>query len=383
MAETDLQERTERATPRRLQQARERGQVARSRELITMAMLLCGAGAWLFLGADVVERLAGLMRQAFHLERAQIFDAMAGPRMLGGAVMAALSVVAPLLALLVASAIASAVAVGGLSFSAKAIALQWERLDPVRGMGRVFSARGLAELGKAFAKFALIGAIAVWWLLGHAGDFLGLGDEPLQSGIAHAGRLLVWSVLIISMGTVAIAAVDVPLQLWQHARQLRMTREDVREELKETEGRPEVRSRIRRLQREVASRRMMQQVPRADVVVTNPTHYAVALRYDAARMRAPRVVAKGADLLAVAIRRLAEAHAVPVLSAPPLARALYYSTELDREIPAGLYHAVAQVLAYIYQLRQAPPGSAHVAPPADLPIPEEFRRDRRGRHRHE
>jgi flagellar biosynthetic protein FlhB len=196
----------------------------------------------------------------------------------------------------------------------------------------------------------------------------------VEGGLAAAARIILWSFLVISLGTILIAAIDVPFQLWQHSRQLRMTRQEVRDEMKESEGKPEVKQQIRRLQRELAQRRMMQEVPKADVIVTNPTHFAVALRYDAGKMRAPRVVAKGADLIARHIREVGAEHRVPVFEAAPLARALFYSTELDQEIPEGLYLAVAQVLAYVLQLRDPRAGAAPT-PPGDLPIPPDLRRD--------
>jgi flagellar biosynthetic protein FlhB len=207
-----------------------------------------------------------------------------------------------------------------------------------------------------------------------AGEFLVLSELSVEGGLTTAAHLIIWSFLMISLGTILIAAIDVPFQLWQHSRQLRMTRQEVRDEMKESEGRPEVKQQIRRLQRELAQRRMMQEVPKADVIVTNPTHFAVALRYDAGKMRAPRVVAKGADLIARNIRTIGAEHRVPVFEAPPLARALFYGAELDQEIPEGLYLAVAQVLAYVMQLRDPRPG-AMPTPPGDLPIPPELRRD--------
>jgi flagellar biosynthetic protein FlhB len=376
MAQESAQEKTERATPRREKQAREEGSVVRSRELGTMAMLLAGAGSLLFLGETLIGRLAAIMRAAFQPSRAQIFDPSHMPTAFAGAILSGLSAVAPFLGVFIVVAILSSVAIGGVSFSLKALTFKWERLDPVQGLGRLFTWRGFIELAKSMAKFAVVGAVAVWWLRGHAGEFLSLDDEPLETGMVHAAHLVAWSFLVVSAGTILIALVDVPVQIWQHQRQIRMSRQELRDELKETEGKPEMRARIRRMQREVASRRMMQEVPKADVIVTNPSHYAVALKYDAARMRAPRVVAKGADLVAMTIRRLGEAHGVTLFSAPPLARALYHGTEIGREIPAGLYRAVAQVLAYVYQLRQPrPAGMGEPVAPSDFAIPDDLRRD--------
>jgi flagellar biosynthesis protein FlhB len=375
MAEESPQERTEQATPRKRQQAREQGTVVRSRELVTMAMTLAGSGFILFAGEGLAQRMADLMRQSFQPGRARIFDTAALPVALAESSWSSLVGIAPFLIVFVVVAILSSIAVGGLSFSIKAIGFRWDRLDPVQGMARVFSVRGLVELLKAMGKFVAVAAVAVWWIQAHAGELLGLADEPVESGLAHAASLLGWSFLVVSAGMLLIAAADVPVQVWQYRKQMRMSRQELRDELKETEGKPEMRARIRRMQREMASRRMMQEVPKADVIVTNPAHFAVALKYDADRMRAPRVVAKGADIVAAAIRQLGQSHHVPLFAAPPLARALYYSTEIGREIPAGLYNAVAQVLAYVYQLRQGRPvGMGDPVPPKDLPIPPELRR---------
>ncbi|HHQ42257.1 MAG TPA: flagellar biosynthesis protein FlhB, partial [Chromatiales bacterium] len=280
---------------------------------------------------------------------------------------------APLLVVAVVAAVAATLAVGGWVFSGQAVAFRPEKLDPVKGLKRIFSVQGLVELVKAVAKFALVLAVAVATLAWEAPEILGLADEPLPAALAHAGRLFATTFLLLAAALVLIAAADVPFQIWNHARQLRMTRQEVKDELKDTEGRPEVRSRIRQIQRQLAQQRMMAEVPKADVVVTNPTHYAVALRYEEGRRAAPVVVAKGADLVALRIRALAREAGVPVLELPPLARALYRSTDLGREIPAALYVAVAQVLAYVYQVRAArAAGAPEPPPPAEVPVPEDL-----------
>jgi len=379
MAEMDSgQERTERASPRRRQQAREKGQIPRSRELTTAAVLLAVAGGMLMLGGRMTDGMEDIFRHGLHLERAQIFQESGMLDALGGITFDAMSVIAPLLLFTMLVALLAPLGIGGWAFSPQAFAFNWSRLDPVIGMGRVFAWRGLAEMLKAFAKFALVAACASVMLWHFASSLLGLALEPLSQGLADAGRLLGWSFLGLSAVTILIAAADVPFQLWDYSRQLRMTRQESRDELKETEGRPEVKGHIRRVQREMARGRMMVEVPKADVIITNPTHYAVALRYDQARMRAPLVVAKGADLLSAQIRRLGAEFRVPMVSAPALARALYYSTKLNHEVPAGLYLAVAKILAYVYQLRQGVwvGGRAPQPPTADdLPIPPEMRRD--------
>ena len=373
MAEETGQERTERATPKRLREARERGQVARSRELGSAALLTTGAATLLLAGGHMGERTAALMRDALSLRGAELGRPEALLARLADALAAGYLTAAPLLVVAVVAAVAATLAVGGWVFSGQAVAFRPEKLDPVKGLKRIFSVQGLVELFKAVAKFALVLAVAVATLAWEAPEILGLADEPLPAALAHAGRLFAMTFLLLAAALVLIAAADVPFQIWNHARQLRMTRQEVKDELKDTEGRPEVRSRIRQIQRQLAQQRMMAEVPKADVVVTNPTHYAVALRYEEGRRAAPVVVAKGADLVALRIRALAREAGVPVLELPPLARALYRSTDLGREIPAALYVAVAQVLAYVYQVRAArAAGAPEPPPPAEVPVPEDL-----------
>ncbi len=379
MAEQDSgQERTERATPKRLREAREKGQVPRSRELNTMTLLIAGAGMLLLAGDSMLEQILAIFRDGFTIERAQIFDTNAMSSAFLATIKEGLFLLAPMLVVLFAVALLGPIALGGWSFSMQALAPKWEKLDPIKGLGRVFGWRGLMEFLKAFAKFVFVTAVAGVLLWGLAGELLSLGNQPLQQGLAHASRLMGWSFLSLSAVLILVAAIDVPFQLWQHAKQLRMTRQEVKDEFKETEGRPEVKGRIRQLQREMAQRRMMEEVPKADVVVTNPTHFAVALKYDR-KMNAPKLVAKGVDLVAANIRGVAQANNVPIFEAPPLSRALYHTTELDQEIPAGLYVAVAQVLAYVYQLKTASESGTDEPPrPTDLPVPDEFlKKDRK------
>jgi len=332
-------------------------------------VLLAAGGGLYGLGTVVGGRLLAMMRDAFAFSRAEALDEAMPLRALGTAAGDALLSTAPLLGLLLVAALVAPLLIGGWNVSSEALVPKWERLDPVRGFGRLFSVAGLIELGKSLARFAIVGgagALVLWW---QADELLALGTRPLQGAIGESLRLTGLALLALAASLVLIAAVDAPLALWQHRRALRMTRQEVRDELRENEGNPEVRGKIRARQQAVARSRMMQEVPRADVVVTNPTHYAVALRYDERRARAPVVVAKGADLIAARIRGIAEEHGVPVLEAPPLARALHATCELGEEIPARLYASVAQVLAYVYQLRaaraagRAPPAAPTVDPP--------------------
>jgi len=352
MAEDSGLERTEPASERRREQAREEGQVARSRELSTLALLLAAGGGLWFMGAGLTDTLSGLMRHGMQLDRALAFDTDLMLLRLKDSSVDMLLAFAPLLLLLVLAGIASALLLNGWLFSFKPLLPDWGRIDPMKGMARILSSHGVIEMLKAIAKTVVVGSVAAWLIRHYSGAVLSLASEPLAAGMTHLVQLLGMSFLIMAGSIALIAAVDIPVQIWDHERKLRMTREEVRQENKETEGDPKLKGHIRGQQREMARRRMMAEIPKADVVVTNPTHYAVALRYQEGAMRAPKVVAKGAHLLAARIRALAEEHQVPILEAPPLARALYRHAEVDDEIPAALYAAVAEVLAYVYQLRR-------------------------------
>jgi flagellar biosynthetic protein FlhB len=351
MAEDTELERTEPASVRRREQAREEGQVARSRELSTLALLLTAASGLWSMGAGLTERLSGLVRHGLQLDRAVAFDTDLMLLRMKDASVDTLLAFSPLLALLVVAGIASALLLNGWLFSFKPLMPDWGRMDPLKGMARILSRHGAIEMLKAIAKTVVVGTVAAWVIWNNRGAMLSLGAESLDAGMAHLVHLLGTSFLIMSASIALVVAVDIPFQLWDHERQLRMTREEVRQENKESEGDPQVKSHIRSQQREIARRRMMAEIPNADVVVTNPTHFAVALRYQDGTAGAPRVVAKGADLLAARIRELAQEHRVPILQAPPLARALYRHTELGDEIPVALYSVVAEILAYVYQLR--------------------------------
>lgn len=376
MAEESGQERTEEPTAKRLNDARQKGQIARSRELNTMGVLLVGSGGLLLMGETMIREIADSMTRGLSLERKHGFDLVAMVNLLQEQIASALLTLLPLFVLLTAIAFLAPMALGGWSFSVQAMAFKWSKMNPIKGLGRIFAWRGVVELLKAMGKFLIIGSAVVLFIWIHGADFLALGAMDIEPALAGAANLLGWAFLNISLALIVLALIDVPFQIWDHQRQLKMTRQEIKDEYKETEGHPEVRAKIRNTQREMAQRRMMQEVPKADVVVTNPTHYAVALRYDQAGMGAPRVVAKGSDLVAAEIRRIAQTSNVPLASAPPLARALFFSTELNHEIPAGLYHAVAQVLAYVFQLKRKPgPKPKDPIEMIDLPIPEDLRHD--------
>jgi len=364
VAEND-QERTERPTAKRLEKAREEGQVPRSVELNAAAVLLVTAGGLHFLGGSIGAALFDIMKSALSISPSEAVDPGLALSAASAEMLRGLVACAPVLGLTLVAALVAPLALGGWNLSFGALAPDFTRLDPIAGFGRFFSARGAVELGKAFGKFLIVATIAVVVLRKQSPHLLALGAAPLPVAIAQSANLASDALLAVSGGLVIIAAIDVPFQLWQYTDKLKMTRDEIRQEFKESEGAPEVRSRIRRTQREYARRRMMHEVPKADVVVVNPTHFAVALRYDESRMRAPLVVAKGTDLVAARIREIATEHSVPIFEAPPLARALHHSVEIGSEVPATLYVAVAQVLTYIYQVKAArTSGARQPEPPA-------------------
>lgn len=347
------QERTEQATPKRREEARKKGQVPRSTDLSTAAVCIAAAAAIYSFGRVAAGAFADLMHDSLAIEPERAMDALSLWPALRDTAARAIIIVLPVLGATFVAALCAPIAIGGWNFSTEALMPQFSRLNPGAGLGRMFSARGGVELGKGLAKISVVGIVGYVLLKGLTAQMMGLSSEPVNGAISHSASLAGYSLLVLCCGLAIIAAVDVPFQLWQNSRDLKMTKEEVRQEYKESEGSPEVRGRIREAQRALARGRQLQEVPKADVVITNPTHFAVALRYDENKMRAPVIVAKGTDLMALKIREVATENGVAVVEAPPLARALYRTVELGREVPAALYIAVAQVLTYVYQLRAA------------------------------
>ncbi|MWV12587.1 flagellar biosynthesis protein FlhB [Pseudomonas sp. R-28-1W-6] len=377
MAESESgADKSEEPTSKRLEEARKKGQIARSRELNTLAVTLAGAIALLMYGAQMGDGLLRIMRSNFALPREVLLDEGSMALYLLAAGKDALVLLQPFLIVLLIASIVGPIALGGWLFSAEALQPKASRMNPWEGLKRMFSTKALIELLKALAKFIIILLVGLAVLSADQDDLLALANEPIDSAILHGAQIVGWSALWLASGLILIAAVDVPFQLWDAKQKLMMTKQEVRDEYKDSEGKPEVKSKIRQLQREMAERRMMQAVPEADVVITNPTHFAVALKYDPAKGSAPVLLAKGGDFLALKIREIAQEHKVTLLESPALARAVYFSTEIDHEIPAGLYLAVAQVLAYVYQLKQFRAGKGkRPGPLPDLPIPPDLRRD--------
>ena len=378
MAESESgQDKTEDPTEKKKKDAREKGEIARSKELNTLAIMLAGASALLIFGGALAQELMDLMRLNFSLSREVILDQRSMGSFLLHSGLIALLAIQPVMITLLLAALIGPISLGGWLFSAGTMAPKFSRMNPGAGLKRMFSTKALTELLKALAKFFIVLFVALMVLSADIDDLLRIAHEPLDMAIIHSLQVVGWSTLWMACGLIIIAAVDVPVQLWESAKKLKMTKQEVRDEHKDQEGRPEVKQRIRQLQRDMSQRRMMAAIPDADVVITNPTHYAVALKYDPDKGGAPMLVAKGSDFLALKMREIAAANNVLLLESPALARSIYYSTELEQEIPGGLYLAVAQVLAYVYQIRQYKAGKGKRPDPLkdDLPIPPDLRRD--------
>ncbi|SAI60676.1 flagellar biosynthetic protein FlhB [Bordetella ansorpii] len=373
MAEESDLEKTEAASPRRLQKAREEGQIARSRELGTFLMLATGvAGLWLG-AAGLYRGLTGVMRAGLGFEPRVARDETVMVSQATNSAFDALVMVLPLFGVLAVVAILGSLALGGIVFSTKSLAPNFSKLDPLAGIKRMFSMQTVVELVKSIAKALLVGGIGAWVLWHYHEDMVGLSLASPTAAIGHTLRLVAICSALIVASLMLIVLLDVPWQIYSHMKKLRMSKQDVRDEHKESEGDPHVKGRIRQQQRAMARRRMMAEVPKADVVVTNPTHYAVALRYAEGETAAPRVVAKGTGLIALNIREIAAQNRVPTLEAPPLARALHQHVELGQEIPAALYTAVAEVLAWVFQLRSWRSGwGVEPTAPSALNVPAEL-----------
>ncbi|MCP1726449.1 flagellar biosynthetic protein FlhB [Natronospira proteinivora] len=346
------QEKTEEPTPKRLQDAKKKGQVPRSRELSAMLVMMTGAVFLLSFGGFMVGSVADVLREGLTLDPDQVRDASDIPIQFRKAVVAGIQVVLPIMGVLFVAALAAPSLIGGWSFSLESVQPKLSKMNPISGFQRIFGVKALVELAKAIGKFGAVAVVAavIFWLF--RDRFLSLGNAPMPQGLFDAGNLVALCFLAFTAALIIVAAIDVPFQIWDNTRKLKMSKQEVKDEFKETEGKPEVKRKIRETQQEMSRRRMMEEVPKADVVVTNPSHFAVALRYRPNRAKAPVVVAKGVDRIALRIREIAEENHVPILEAPPLARALHGTTELGDEIPARLYRSVAEVLSWVYQLRR-------------------------------
>lgn len=373
MAEnSSSQERTEQATPKRRSEAKKKGEVLRSRELNVFVSLLAASIALMVLGKQIMLDLQNFLKNALSLDQTAVADELFILESSYAAVLNATLILLPFFVLMLLSMLLSPLMLGGWTFNLGLLNPKYERIDPWKGFGRIFSIRGLLELLKALGKFLLVAAAVITVLVIIFDDILNLASQSLAESLNLAGNLFIWCFLGFSSVLIVVVAMDVPFQIYSFNKKLKMTKQEIKDEMKETDGRPEVKSAIRDKQQQFAQQRMMSEVPRADVVVTNPTHFAVALQFDDSKHQAPVVIAKGRNLVAARIREIAEDNQITVFSAPPLARALYISTEINQEIPHNLFQAVAQVLAYVFQLRDYRPGNERPIHPQRLPVPEEY-----------
>jgi flagellar biosynthetic protein FlhB len=366
MAQSGDQEKTEEPTSRKLEKAREEGQVARSTELPAASVTIAALGMLYLTGDTLIHKMAEAFVSGFNFDRKLVHSPNLLPAIFGHEVLESFILVAPLMLLTITIAIASSGATGGFLFSTKALAPKASKLNPLNGLKRMFGTKALVELVKALLKFGLVAGVVTWVLYDNVSTLNNIGKMAFEPAMAVAGELLAKSALIMACALILIAAIDVPFQRWDFMKSMRMSIQDIKDEMKDMEGRPEVKAQIRRRQREMANRRMIDNVKDADVVITNPEHFAVALSYDPNGDSAPVLLAKGTDEVAARIRAEAEKHGIEIFRAPPLARALYFTTDLDQPVPEDLYYAVAQVIAYVFNLASIRPG----APPLQRPQPK-------------
>jgi len=374
MAENeDGQEKSEEPSAKKLADAKEKGEVPRSRELNTTLVLLASAVGLMSMGSSIGDGLTRMVRSSLIIDRHLIYEPLLMLKVAINTTIDAFVLISPFIALLIISVFLSPLMIGGFAFSNKKLQPKLSNLSPIKGMKKLFGTQGLMELVKSILKVLLIGGAGALLIIVLFDDVLRFSRYEFHLAYSKAASMIGWFFLAVCSTIILIATIDVPFQIWQFKKNQRMTKKEVRDELKNTEGSPELKSKIRSLQMEAAMRRMMDAVPKADVVITNPTHFAVALKYDDNKMGAPVLVAKGSDLVAARIRELAQENEIPMVSAPPLARAIFHSTELDHEIPERLYLAVAQILAYIYQLKQAVNvGAEPPDMPTDLDVPDDM-----------
>ncbi|MBU2893206.1 flagellar biosynthesis protein FlhB [Colwellia sp. D2M02] len=375
MAESDSGEKTEEPTAKKLTDARKKGQIARSKDLGTFFVLVGCACAMLLMGGSLAASIAQMMKRLFSFSREEAMDVNALFKIIDEGVTLVIAPMLWIFAIVALAAFVGNILLGGMSFSWAATAPKASKLSPLAGFKRMFGVQAFVELIKSILKFLVIFIVSYLLLSGLFEEILGLSRESIPNNFAHATTMLLWMFLVLALSIGIIVVIDAPYQVWNHAKQLRMTKQDIKDEHKNSEGSPETKGRIKRAQYEISQRRMMAEVPNSDVVITNPTHYSVALKYDAAVGGAPVVIAKGVDQMAIHIRTIAKEHNIEIIQSPALARSLYYTTEAGDDIPEELFAAVAQVLAFIFQLNEHKKGKAKrpTAIPKTLPIPDDFK----------
>ncbi|WP_281648646.1 flagellar biosynthesis protein FlhB [Parendozoicomonas sp. Alg238-R29] len=362
------QERTEEPSQRKLEKAKKDGEVPRSRELVTTCMFLGGVSAIMAFSPFMSGKFQQLFTQNLDLRPEILLDTSHMARHLGESVLMGISALLPVFAVILFSVLVGSLLMGGWAFSHKQYQPKISRISPIQGIKRIFSIRSLVELFKSILKVSLVVGTLVLVIVNEWPELISLNRQSVRPALMHSLMLAGTGVLTYAFALALIAVIDIPFQKWQHVKKLRMTKQELKDEQKDTDGRPELKSRIRDIQREQANRRMMQEVPKADVIIRNPTHYAVALKYDSQKAKAPFVIARGVDDIAMKIIEVANAHERPVVQSPALTRAIYYSTKLNQEVAADLYMAIAQILAYVYRLRQFSAGLG----PEPTPLPNEF-----------
>jgi len=377
MAEDSSQEKTELPTARRLEKAREDGDVARSKELSMAMIMIVTSALMIFMGGDIVMSLGHMMTDGLLLDRALIFDVQLLPVHLATILFEGFWAIVPILLVTLFITLLTPAFMGGWIFSTKAFMPKASKLSPIKGFGRMFGVKAIVELLKAVGKFLLVAGIGLFTLTWYSDGLLGLGKGSPEAAFMQAGEIMAWSVFFMCLSLVLIAAIDVPFQAYQHTKKLKMTLQEVKDEMKDVEGRPEVKAAIRQKQREMSMQRMVDAVPDADVVIVNPEHFAVALSYDQTSEGAPKVVAKGVDHMSDRIREVAKKNAIEIVRLPTLARAIYYTTELDQEIPEPLYLAVAQVLSYVFSLNNEMYGDSQ-AELQQIDVPDDYQFDING-----
>jgi flagellar biosynthetic protein FlhB len=375
MAEDSGQEKTEEPTSKKVEDAKKKGQIARSKELGTMFVLIFSAISLLMYGPEIGKGLYNVMGRMLSLNRNEVFDSTKMFSAWGYAADALVFPMAMFVLIIVLAAFIGNTILGGFNLSWSAAAPKPNKMSPMKGFKRMFGPQAAVELIKSILKFGLVATFAFLLINMYFDEILHLSIESVPGNIIHSLEILSWMFLGLSCTLALIAAIDAPYQSYTHNKQLKMSLQEVKDEYKNSEGDPQIKARIRQTQRQMSQRRMMQDVPDADVIVTNPTHYSVALKYDTARAGAPIVLAKGIDEMAMQIRKVAIGNEVPIVESPMLTRALYHTSEVGDQIPDQLFTAVAQVLAYVFQLKrfQKGRGKRPTALSKKLPIPEAYK----------
>lgn len=350
MADESLGDKTELPTQRRLEEAREHGQVPRSADLTAALVLLAGVGALILTGGQLIQAMAGMLREMLQFGDVHVkpVDEMATETIAAGKALAL--AMAPLMGALVAAAIAGNMIQSGPVMSGHPLMPTLDKLDPLKGFARIFSKRSLMRLVSSVAKLTAIVWVSYVVIAGDCRRIVALSGMSVEEIAAGSADIVLGLGLKLAAIFIVLAIFDYMYQRWQFTQDLMMTKQEIREEMKRMEGDPMIREHRRHMQRQMAMHRMAAEVPKADAVITNPTHFAIAIRYDADTMAAPRVVAKGADLLAKRIREIALEHGVPIVEKPALARALYRAVEVGQEVPMEFYKSVAEVLAFVYRM---------------------------------